>query len=146
MRRNVVKFGCLPAAGLVVAVLFLTAIFGCGRPSSQPAARSSPAAATARFTSRTLLDVSGSGDYTTAKFTVGGDGDYDVDWVYSVRNGLLEVSFDFIGDEGYDYNVTDPAQLGAGGSGVTHVYHDAGTHDLDVSSQGTWTIKVVTAP
>ena len=34
--------------------------------------------------------------------------------------------------------------MGAGGSGVTHVYGDPGTHYLSVTSEGDWTLKVVT--
>jgi hypothetical protein len=97
------------------------------------------------FVPQTLMNISGSGDTTTAQFTVGGSGDYDVIWSYNVGNDGPTVNFDFAGDGGSDFNLTGPDQLGTGGSGVTHVYGDAGTHYLTVLSEGDWTIKVVTA-
>ena len=50
------------------------------------------------------------------------------------------------GDGGSDFNVTDPNQLGSGGSGVIRVYNDSGTHYLQINSEGGWTVKVVTTP
>lgn len=98
------------------------------------------------FQAETLLNVSGSGQYTTVKFTIGGNGDYDVDWTYGEGSMGSSVNFDFTADGGGDSQLTGPNQLGTGGSGVTHVYSDAGTHYLQVSSEGNWTVKVVTAP
>lgn len=106
----------------------------------------SPSPSPTQFTPQTLLNVSGSGNYTTAKFTVGGNGDYDVDWTYNEGSMGGSVNFDFTADGGNDSQLTGPNQLGTGGSGVTHVYSDAGTHYLQVSGEGGWTVKVVTAP
>jgi hypothetical protein len=100
----------------------------------------------APFTSQVLLNVSGSGSYTTARFTVGGNGDWDIQWSYSSGNSGGQVNFQIFGDGGSDPNVADPDQLGTGGSGVVHVYNDAGTHYLVVNSEGDWTVKVVTTP
>lgn len=105
-----------------------------------------PGALPKPFQSQTLLDVSGSGEYTTTKFTVGGSGDYDVDWTYSVGNDGPQVNFDFTADGDTDPNLTGPNQLGSGGSGVTHVYSDAGVHYLQINSEGDWTVKVTTEP
>lgn len=66
-------------------------------------------------------------------------------WTYSA-GGQGTANFSISGDGGSDSNITDPNQLGAGGSGVIHVYNDAGTHYLTVSSEGSWTVKVVTTP
>jgi hypothetical protein len=93
-----------------------------------------------------VLTSSGSGDYTTAKFTVGGTGDYDLYWTYNEGGFGQSVNFDVEADNGADSNFTGPNQLGTGGSGVIHVYDDAGTHHLTVTSEGSWTVKVVTAP
>jgi len=116
--------------------------------SSAPGQKASTPAAThaAAFVPQTLLNVSGSGQYTTAKFTGGGSGDYDVDWTYSEGSFGQSVNFNFVADGGSDFNLEGPNQLGGGGSGVTHVYNDAGTHYLQVSSEGDWTVKVVTKP
>jgi hypothetical protein len=69
-----------------------------------------------------------------------------VDWTYNVGNDGSQVNFDFDADGGSDFNLNGPNQLGSGGSGVTHVYNDAGTHYLGITSEGGWTVKVVTAP
>jgi hypothetical protein len=95
---------------------------------------------------QTLLDISGSGDQNTARYTVGGSGNYDIYWSYNEGNMGSSVNFDFEGDGSSDFNVTGPNQLGTGGSGVAHVYNDAGQHYLQIISEGNWTIKVVTVP
>ncbi len=104
------------------------------------------AKAAAPFQAQTLLATSGSGQYQTARYTVGGTGDYDIDWTYSEGSMGTSVNFQIYGDGGSDFAVTDPNQLGTGGSGVVHVYNDAGTHYLQVNSEGDWTLKVVTTP
>jgi hypothetical protein len=109
-------------------------------PAPKPTPRPPP------FRSQTLLGNSGSGSYTTVQFTVGGSGDYDVYWTYSEGGFGQSVNFQIWADGGADFNVTDPNQLGTGGSGVIHVYGDSGTHTLTVNSEGDWTIRVVTAP
>ena len=83
--------------------------------TSRPSSRAP--SSTAPFRGQTLLDVAGSGEDTTAKFTVGGAGDYDVDWTYSVGNDGPTVNFDFDADGGSDFNLTGPNQLGSGGPG-----------------------------
>jgi hypothetical protein len=100
----------------------------------------------APFQAQTLLTTSGSGQYQTARYTVGGAGDYDIDWTYREGSMGTSVNFQIYGDGGSDFAVTDPNQLGTGGSGVVHVYNDAGTHYLQVNSEGGWTLKVVTTP
>ena len=90
--------------------------------------------------------MSGSGQYQTARYTVGGSGDYDIDWTYNVGNDGPQVNFQIYGDGGSDFSVTDPNQLGSGGSGVIHVYNDSGAHYLQINSEGGWTVKVVTTP
>ena len=109
------------------------------KPTAAPKTAPKPASP------RTLLSVSGAGDYETAKFTVGGNGDYDVQWTYNEGNFGQSVNFDVEADNYGDFNFTGPDQLGTGGSGIVHVYGDAGTHYLDVLSEGDWTLKVVTA-
>lgn len=113
---------------------------------AKPAPAAAPKTSAPAFQPQTLLSVSGNGDYNTAKFTVGGSGDYDVQWTYSEGSFGQSVNFDFEADNYGDYNFSGPNQLGTGGSGVTHIYGDAGTHYLSVLSEGAWTLKVVTAP
>ena len=111
------------------------------QPSAISSARPTPTA----FKSQTLLDVSGSGNYTTQKFRAGGSGDYDVYWTYKAGS-QGRANFEFEADNGSDMNLTGPNQLGSGSRGVTHVYNDAGTHYLQVNTEAdSWTLKVVTA-
>lgn len=93
---------------------------------------------------RRTLNTSGSGNGNTERFTVGGSGDYDVDWSYSGNSDS-----NFIIDEdqnGSDTNFNGPNLIGTSGSGVSHVYSDPGQHFFEVTAQGDWTIKVVTTP
>ena len=112
--------------------------------SSAPAQLSKPSAPSAKPT--TLLRASGSGNYTTAKFAVGGSGDYDVQWTYKPTADFalqgLSANFSVEADNGNDLQFNDPNQLGNGGSGVVHVYGDAGTHYLTLTSEADWTITV----
>jgi hypothetical protein len=109
------------------------------RPAASPA---SPAPAKPQ----TLLQASGSGNYTTARFTVGGSGDYDVYWTYKPNADFasqgMSANFSVQADNGNDMQFNDPNQLGTGGSGVVHVYGDAGTHYLTITGESDWTITV----
>jgi len=122
-----------------------TATVSPARPtSSAPAHLSKPSTPPAK--PKTLLQASGSGNYTTAKFAVGGSGDYDVQWTYKPSADFasqgLSANFSIQADNGNDIQFNDPNQLGNGGSGVVHVYGDAGTHYLTITSEADWTITV----
>jgi hypothetical protein len=122
-----------------------TATASPARPaSSAPAQQAQPSARPAKL--HTLLRASGSGNYTTAKFAVGGSGDYDVHWTYQPSADFasqgMSANFSVQADNGNDMQFNDPNQLGQGGSGVAHVYGDAGTHYLTIASEADWTIKV----
>ena len=110
--------------------------------SSAPAHLSKPSTPPAK--PKTLLQASGSGSYTTAKFTVGGSGDYDVYWTYKPGADFAGQSVNFMvtADNGSDLNFNDPNQLGTGGSGVVHVYGDAGIHYLTITGEADWAITV----
>lgn len=146
---------------VLIIVIVVATDHGGGNAGPSVAASSDPTAAASKVASpvathaatpaavaepQTLLDVSGSGDDNTARYTVGGNGDYDIYWSYNEGNMGTTVNFDFEGDGGSDFDVTGPNQLGAGASGVTHVYGDAGQRYLQVLSEGNWTIKIVTVP
>jgi len=122
-----------------------TATASPARPaSSAPAHLSKPSAQPAK--PKTLLQASGSGNYTTAKFAVGGGGDYDMQWTYKPTADFasqgLSANFSVQADNGNDLQFNDPNQLGSGGSGVVHVYGDAGTHYLTITSEADWTVTV----
>jgi Domain of unknown function (DUF4190) len=107
---------------------------------------STPPANPAPAKPRTLLQAGGSGNYTTAKFTVGGSGDYDVYWTYKPSADFasqgLSANFSVQADNGNDIQFNNPNQLGNGGSGVVHVYGDAGTHYLTITGEADWAITV----
>ena len=115
---------------------------------AQPSKPSVPPASRVPAKPQTLLQASGSGNYTTTKFTVGGSGDYDVYWTYKPSADFasqgLSANFSLQADNGNDMQFNDPNQLGKGGSGVVHVYSDAGTHYLTITGEADWTI-IVTA-
>ena len=54
----------------------------------------------------------------------------------------LSANFSVQADNGNDMQFNDPNQLGKGGSGVVHVYGDAGTHYLTITGEADWTITV----
>jgi hypothetical protein len=114
--------------------------------ATTPARPAAPPASPAPARPQTLLQASGSGNYTTAKFTVGGSGDYDVYWTYKPSADFasqgMSANFSVQADNGSDMQFNDPNQLGKGGSGVVHVYGDGGTHYLTITGEADWTITV----
>jgi hypothetical protein len=101
-------------------------------------------------TEGTLLNFSGAGTEETPGFTVAGDGDYTVSWTFSGNiDPSAGIASNFIVQEdgGNDTNALDlPNVIDASGGGSTGVTEDAGRHTFDVQADGSWTIKVVSAP
>jgi hypothetical protein len=155
-RRWVKATGAITGGGLIAVVAF-AAGHGGGTPAAATApakpAATAPAAPQATNPAparpQTLLKASGSGNYTTARFTVGGNGDYDVYWTYKPSADFasqgMSVNFSIEADNGNDLNFNNPNQLGTGGSGVVHVYGDAGTHYLTITGEADWTVTVVSS-
>jgi hypothetical protein len=159
LRRRWVKVtGAITGGGLIAVVAFAA-----GHGGGTPAAATAPAAPQATNPAKaatlpaspaparpqTLLKGSGSGNYTTARFTVGGNGDYDAYWTYKPSADFasqgMSANFSIEADNGNDLNFNDPNQLGTGGSGVVHVYSDAGTHYLTITGEADWTVTVVSS-
>jgi len=134
--------GDTPAAATAPAKPAMTA--PAAPETTTPAKPAAPPASPAPARPQTLLQASGSGNYTTAKFTVGGSGDYDVYWTYKPGADFAGQSVNFMvtADNGSDLNFNDPNQLGTGGSGVVHVYGDAGIHYLTITGEADWAITV----
>jgi hypothetical protein len=165
-RRWVRVTGAITGGGLIAVVAF-AAGHGGGTPAAatapaKPAATApatpkvtkpprpaTPPASPAPARQQTLLTASGSGNYTSAKFTVGGSGDYDVYWTYKPSADFasqgMSANFSIEADNGNDLNFNDPNQLGTGGSGVVHVYGDAGTHYLTITGEAGWTVTAVSS-
>jgi hypothetical protein len=163
-RRRWVKVTGAITGGSLIAIVAFAAGHGGGTPTAAtaptkpaatapaapkattPAQPATPSASPAPARPQTLLQASGSGNYTTAKFTVGGSGDYDVYWTYKPSAEFasqgLSANFSVQADNGNDLQFNDPNQLGQGGSGVVHVYADAGTHYLTITGEADWTITV----
>lgn len=97
-----------------------------------------------------LLDQSGSGISSTAQFTVPvGAREWDLVWSYSCTGVQGPVGNFIVNVKGYggSAQTTDPGtnQIGASGNGTEH-YFDAGTFNLEVNSECSWTVKVVWLP
>ena len=148
LRRRWVKVTGAITGGSLIAIVAFAVGHGGGTPAAATtpaAAATTPAKPAASPTSpaparpQTLLPASGSGNYTSAKFTVGGSGDYDVYWTYKPSADFasqgMSANFSIEADNGNDLNFNDPNQLGTGGSGVVHVYGDAGTHYLTITGE-----------
>jgi len=91
---------------------------------------------------QTLLDISGSGTKSTAKFTASGD--WDLDWNYDCsnfgQNGNFQV-YIYNGDGTLSLANSLINQLGKSDTGVEH-YHTGGTFYLTVNSVCKWNIQV----
>jgi hypothetical protein len=156
LRRRWVKVTGAITGGSLIAIVAFAVGHGGGIPAAAttpakpaattPAKPAAPPRSPAPARPQTLLQASGSGNYTTAKFTVGGSGDYDVYWTYKPSADFasqgLSANFSVQADNGNDMQFNDPNQLGKGGSGVVHVYGDAGTHYLTITGEADWTITV----
>jgi hypothetical protein len=163
-RRRWVKVTGAITGGSLIALVAFAAGHGGGTPAAAtasakpastaaaapkattPARPAAPPASPAPARPQTLLQASGSGNYTTAKFVVGGSGDYDAYWTYKPSADFasqgMSANFSVQADNGNDMQFNDPNQLGNGGSGVVHVYGDAGTHYLTITGEADWTITV----
>lgn len=91
---------------------------------------------------QTLLDISGSGSKTTAKFTAAGD--WDLNWSYDCSNfgqqGNLQI-FVYNGSGSISFQNTGVNQLGNSGADVEH-YHNGGTFYLVINSVCKWKAQV----
>jgi hypothetical protein len=118
-------------------------------PSAAPAASQHAGQAPARKKTvrpRVIARFSGSGIENTARFHIGGKGDWLLKWNYSCA--AFGDSGNFIVDEdgGSNFNGASVNELGTGGHGSTHVYSDSGRHYLAVDSECHWTVRVVGTP
>jgi hypothetical protein len=91
---------------------------------------------------QTLLDVSGSGSKTTAKFTAASD--WDLNYTYDCSNfgdqGNFQVMI-YNGDGSMSFDNVAVNELGASGTDVEH-YHKGGTYYLVVNSECKWKVSV----
>lgn len=93
-------------------------------------------------TSSMIATFTGSGDENTAPFSV--PGNWVLKWHYSCSAGDGgSGTFIVNEDNGQDKNGADVNEHGAGGTGETHVYGDAGDHYLSVTAWCNWKIQVV---
>jgi hypothetical protein len=63
--------------------------------------------------------------------------------VLQLRSVRESENFIVSGDGGSDFSGASVNELGNGGSGLTHVYRDAGSHYLSIDSECSWSIQVV---
>lgn len=109
---------------------------------STVAAPAQPAPAQAAAVPQVLLNISGSGSKSTAKFTAASD--WDLNWSYDCSNfgsqGNFQV-FVYNGDGSMSFSNSGVNQLGKSGADVEH-YHSGGTFYLTVNSECSWKIQV----
>jgi hypothetical protein len=73
-------------------------------------------------------------------------GNWELKWSYNCASFGSEGNFAVDEDNEGDFNGVNVNELGAGSSGVTHAYSDAGTHYLDVDSECDWSLTAVSQP
>lgn len=148
-RRRPVLRAILAGVGVLAALGIISAVLGSGaKPARHHAAATpSPAAssqAAAAAHPVVLARFHGTGDQSTPKFRIRGSGDWTLRWSYNCK--AFGDKGNFIVDEdkgGADFNGASVNELGRHGHGATHVYSDAGSHFLEVSSECAWTLRVV---
>ena len=94
----------------------------------------------------TIATFSGSGDASTAQFTIHGNGNWVLTYSYDCSaqpggEGLFIVDEDAMNNETPSAVAID--RLGSGGKGSWHVYGDAGRHYLEILTECTYAISVV---
>jgi hypothetical protein len=113
---------------------------GHAKAKTTPSATPSPTHSAAA-TSSVIATFSGSGIQNTTQFTA--PGTWKLDWTYDCSSFGSNGNFIVDEDGGNDFGGASVNELGAGGSGSTMAYNDAGTHYLSVNSECSWTLKVI---
>jgi hypothetical protein len=140
MKRRLAILG-----GVLAIAVGAAASSSCGSPAS-----SSPAAADTAVPSpspQVLLALKGSGTKTTQKFSAASD--WDLQWTYDCRafiggypGGHGNFIVDVLNGDGSRSQNQGTNQLGVKDQGVEH-FHVGGTFYLEVTSECTWTMKVI---
>lgn len=128
---------------VVVIALFLIGSIGSKPTTSVPAPAENGTSTPAGVSSaqQTLLDISGSGTKTTAKFTAASD--WDLNWSYDCSNFGMQGNFIvtvYESDGSPSFSNTGVNQLGKTDSGVEH-YHKGGTYYLVLNSECKWKVS-----
>jgi hypothetical protein len=135
---------------VILILLWLIGSNGSASPTkSVPATSDNPStsptavqAKTEPSAPQTLLNISGSGSKTTAKFTAASD--WDLNWSYDCSNFNNQGNFQVMiynGDGSMSFSNAMVNELGASGSDVEH-YHSSGTYYLVVNSECKWKLNV----
>jgi hypothetical protein len=114
-----------------------------GRPS--PITNSASVSAQPGGPLNLIATYHGHGIKNTAKFTIGGSGDWELKYSYDCTAFGVAGNFIVFEDGGKDLNGVHVNELGKHGQGVTHAYGDAGNHYLAISSECDWTVQVLQA-
>lgn len=147
-RKGWAAIGCLGVGGLFV----LIAALGASRSSQSPAATApaagTQAAAPAQSTPaaraaapKTVATFTGSGTQKTAQFTV--TSTWALSYAFDCSSFGYKGNFQVFTDGGSDFSGVTVNDLAMSKSAVTYAYNDAGTHYLEVSSECSWTVKVI---
>jgi len=98
------------------------------------------------FKPNVIARFSGSGIQRTAPFTIGGSGNWALQWSYNCARLGGHGRFILSEDNGTDFNGANVRRVGLRGHGVYQVYGDSGSHRLSVNSRCLWAAWVVSAP
>ena len=132
----------------LVLIAAALALAGCKSSTSAsgpaPAASGSASASAAAHHAVTIARFHGSGIQSTARFRVGGSGDWRLKWSYNCASFGAQGNFQVDEDKrGADFSGASVNELGRRGHGTTHVYSDKGAHFLEVNSECSWKMRVV---
>jgi hypothetical protein len=108
-------------------------------PSASPPP--APATSAPSLAGKTVATFSGSGIENTPKFTV--TDTWKLDYTFDCSSFGTSGNFIVNEDGGADFTGASVNELGAGKSGSTYAYGDAGTHYLQVNSECSWSVKVI---
>lgn len=115
-------------------------------PDAERRAGTGPAGTGPAGTGQPPAVFTGRGSRTTRQFTIGGNGNWTLQWSYSCQASGHRGSF-AVREDGTDpLSGVSVSQHGTAGHGVTRTERDTGTHYLVISSGCAWTLTALLRP
>lgn len=146
-RKGIFGIGCLGLFGLVVLVAALASHPSSSLPAALPtlptiavSQQAAPATTAAAAAARTVATFTGSGTQSTAPFTV--TANWAVAYSFDCSDFGYKGNF-IIMEDGSFTGAMDVNVLALKKSGSSYAYGDAGTHYLKMTTECSWTVKVV---
>ena len=146
-RRGIFGIGCLGLIGLVILIGALASHSSSSLPAALPtlptvalSQQAAPASTAPAAVARTVTTFSGSGTESTAPFTV--TANWAVAYSFDCSDFGYKGNF-IIMEDGSFTGAMDVNVLALKKSGSSYAYNDAGAHYLKVTTECSWTVKVV---